>query len=327
MSDFQEADRIRELIDQELANRNLSEQPRELYDPIDYILSNGGKRARPVLVMMACGLFTDEPDISLPAALAVEIFHNFTLVHDDIMDNAPLRRNKPTVHEKWGDNVAILSGDAMMVKAYEQLLKCDPHYLAKVLAIFNSAALNVCEGQQMDMNFQEAKDVTIEEYVRMIELKTSTLLAASLKLGAILGGAADEQADLLWSFGRNIGIAFQLQDDILDVYGEEGKFGKLVGGDIVAGKKTFLLLKALEMGGDEVERALSSWVTDVQADTQVQVSGTREIFDDLNVKELAQEEVKKYHNEGMACLEALDVDASRKAPIKYIAETLLNREI
>ena len=327
MSEILQTEKFRERIDKELAALDLNKEPRELYDPIKYVLSNGGKRARPVLVLMACEVFTDEPDIALPAALAVEIFHNFTLVHDDIMDDAPLRRNKATVHEQWGNNVAILSGDTMIVKAYEQISRCAPKHLHKVLTVFNSAALHVCEGQQMDMNFQDRSEVSIEAYVRMIELKTATLLAASLKMGAILGGASYEQSNLLWEFGKNIGIAFQLQDDILDVYGEAGKFGKQVGGDIMAGKKTFLLLKALELGGEEVNQALRSLVTDTKPDAQVQVAATKDIFNKLNIKEVALEEVRKYHNAGMSQLEALEIDPSRKAPLKNMAEELLNREI
>ncbi|MBL4733885.1 MAG: polyprenyl synthetase family protein [Flavobacteriales bacterium] len=291
------------------------------------MLSNGGKRARPVLVMMACELFTDDAEVALPAALAIEIFHNCTLVHDDIMDEAPLRRNKATVHEKWGNNVGILSGDTMMVQAYEQLSKCAPQHLHDVLTVFNSAALQVCEGQQMDMNFQQRSDVTIQEYIRMIEFKTSTLLAASLKMGAILGGASDQQAELLWNFGRNIGIAFQLLDDMLDVYGEEGKFGKQVGGDIVAGKRTFLLLKALELADEEMQNELSSLATGVNTDTQVKVTSTKEIFDRLNIRAIALEEVRKFHDQGMENLEDLDIEPSKKALLKEMAEGLLNREI
>ena len=318
---------FKDRIDRELAALELGTEPSELYDPIQYVLSNGGKRARPILVLMGCELFNHDTELTVPAALAVEIFHNFTLVHDDIMDRAPLRRNKETVHEKWGDSVAIISGDAMMVKAYESLSKCAPEHLHKVLTVFNNAALQVCEGQQMDMNFQDRSEVSIQEYVRMIELKTSTLLAASLKMGSILGGASDEQAGLLWEFGKNIGIAFQLQDDILDVYGEEGKFGKQVGGDIVAGKKTFLLLKALEMGSDKVEKELKLLVASEGSDKQTQVASTIEIYNKLNIKEIALEEVKKYHDAGMSHFESLDIKESRKASLNNLAVELLNREI
>ena len=327
MSDILQTGRLREKIDRELLALHLNGQPRELYDPIQYVLSNGGKKARSMLVLMACELFDENTENALPAALAVEIFHNFTLVHDDIMDDAPLRRNKPTVHEKWGTNIGILSGDAMMVLAYKQLSQCAPEHLQKVLSVFNAAALHVCEGQQMDMNFQDRKKVSIEEYVPMIELKTSTLLAASLKMGAILGGASDEQAGMLWEFGKNIGIAFQLRDDILDLYGEEGKFGKQVGGDIVAGKKTFLMLKALELGDESVENELAVLVEDESRNAQVQVTATREIFNKLNIKEVALTEVLKYHDEGMSHLEALDIDPSKKALLQHMAEQLLNREI
>lgn len=327
MPDYQQTDQFRVMIDQELSTLDMSGEPGELYDPIKYILSNGGKRARPTMVMMACQLFTDNSGKALPAALAVEIFHNFTLVHDDIMDNAPLRRGKDTVHEKWGSNVAILSGDAMIVKAYEQLLKCAPEHMLKIISIFNAVALNVCEGQQMDMNFQDDEKVSIQQYIRMIELKTATLLAASLKMGAVLGGASDEQSSLLGNFGKNIGIAFQLQDDILDLYGDEGKFGKKVGGDIVAGKKTFLWIKALELGGAETARELASWTNNGANSPSDQVNATRDIYDRLNVKELALMEMEKYHNEGMTSLEALNVTNEKKAPLKDMAETLLNRTI
>ena len=327
MTETLQPEKFRERIDRELDALDFNKAPQELYEPIKYILSNGGKRARPVLVMMACELFTDEPEIALPAALAVEIFHNFTLVHDDIMDKAPLRRNKATVHEKWGNNVAILSGDAMMVKAYEQISHCSPEYLPRVLTVFNRVALQVCEGQQMDMNFQECSQVSIEEYVHMIELKTATLLAGSLEIGAILGGATDQEADLLREFGKNIGIAFQLQDDILDVYGEEGKFGKQVGGDIVSGKKTFLLLKALELADEADHKVLTSIVEAAGPDSHKHVAVTKDIYDKLNIKELAQEKVQKYHNAGMSHLESVKVDPAGKALLKNMAEALLNREI
>jgi len=215
----------------------------------------------------------------------------------------------------------------MIVKAYEHISKCAPEHLQSVLTVFNAAALHVCEGQQMDMNYQEESQVSIENYIRMIELKTSTLLAASLKMGAILGGASENQANSLWEFGKNIGIAFQLQDDILDVYGEEGKFGKQVGGDIVAGKKTFLLLKALELGDAKEKKVLVSFGTSSNSNTNVQVDATRVVFDKLNIKTIAQEEVRKYHDEGMSHLEGLDIDATKKELLKKMAEDLLNREI
>ena len=327
MAEILQPEKFRERIDRELKALDLSKAPQELYEPIRYVLSNGGKRARPILVLMACELFTDEPEVALSTAMAVELFHNFTLVHDDIMDEAPLRRNKPTVHEKWDKNVAILSGDAMMVKAYEQISYCSPEYLHRVLTVFNNVALEVCEGQQIDMNLQESSNASIDEYVHMIQLKTSTLLAGSLKMGAILGGASDQEADLLGEFGKNIGIAFQLQDDILDVYGEEGKFGKLVGGDIVAGKKTFLLLKALELADETDQKVLSSIVEADQSDSRAQVARVKAVFDKLNVKELALNEVRKYHDQGMSHLESLEIDPARKALLKHMAETLLNREI
>ncbi len=229
--------RYQQLIEQALKEKKYGSNPKELYEPMEYIMALGGKRLRPVLVYMGCSFFSDEVDKARHPALAVEIFHNFTLIHDDIMDNAPLRRNQSTVHVKWNANTAILSGDAMLVEAYQELCKCDVAIIPALLEIFNDTALKVCEGQQLDMNFESLRKVSIPQYLKMIELKTAVLLGASLKIGALVGGADEKSARVLYDFGKHLGIAFQLQDDILDVYANTEKFGKLQGGDIVANKK------------------------------------------------------------------------------------------
>src|ERR1700761_9383330 len=226
------------------------EYPAALYEPISYILSIGGKRMRPALLLMACDLFGGDVDDALAPALAIEVFHNFTLMHDDIMDNAPLRRGRTTVHERWNKNVAILSGDVMLIEGYKLMMQVKDHLLRQILDIFNNTAVDVCEGQQIDMEFEQRNDVTIKEYINMIRLKTAVVLGGALKIGALLGGASTKDANLLADFGVNLGLAFQLQDDILDVYGNPEKFGKQVGGDIIANKKTYLLLKALELADE-----------------------------------------------------------------------------
>ena len=230
-------------IEEALKAKNYGSNPKELYEPIAYIMSLGGKRLRPVLVFMACDFFDGDISQALHPAIAIELFHNFTLVHDDLMDNAPLRRNQPTVHEKWNSSIAILSGDVMMVRAYQELCQAKVNYLPELLKVFSETAVKVCEGQQYDMNYESMQKVSIAQYLKMIELKTAVLLGGALKIGSIVGGAKEEEAQLLFDFGKNIGIAFQLQDDILDVYADAAKFGKQKGGDIIANKKTYLLLK------------------------------------------------------------------------------------
>src|ERR1700744_2149787 len=232
-----------------------------LYEPISYILSIGGKRMRPALLLMACDLFGGDVDDALAPALAIEVFHNFTLMHDDIMDNAPLRRGRTTVHERWNKNVAILSGDVMLIEGYKLMMQVKDHLLRQILDIFNNTAVGGCAGQQVDMEFEERNDVQIDEYINMIRLKTAVVLGGALKIGALIGGADTEDAVLLQAFGEQLGVAFQLQDDILDVFGDPEKFGKQVGGDILSNKKTFLLLKALELADDGQSQELKYWLS------------------------------------------------------------------
>ncbi len=237
---------LQEFISEKIQSLNLDKEPKGLYEPISYTLVSGGKRIRPALVLAACNMFSEKIEPAIPVALAFEVFHNFTLLHDDIMDNSPIRRNKETVHEKWNQNTAILSGDAMMIEAYEFLTELPAGLLKNILKLFNKTALEVCEGQQYDMDFETKEIVSEEDYLNMIKLKTSVLIAAALKAGAICGGASDTDADLLYDFGLNIGLAFQIQDDLLDTYADTAVFGKKNGNDIITGKKTFLLINALQ---------------------------------------------------------------------------------
>ncbi|MFH1319649.1 MAG: polyprenyl synthetase family protein [Bacteroidota bacterium] len=302
-------------------------EPEDLYDPISYTLSLGGKRMRPVLLLMGCELFGGDIERAVLPALAIELFHNFTLVHDDIMDNAPLRRNHPSVYSKWNSNTAILSGDAMLVKAYQHISKCDRTILPKVLDVFNDAAIKVCEGQQLDMNYEEQDNITVSDYLGMIELKTAVLLASSLQIGASIGGASDEEAQHLYNFGKNIGMAFQLQDDILDVYGDQQKFGKQVGGDIVSNKKTFLLLQAIELAKGEMLNELRTILGTKNFDPWEKVKAVKRIYDQLNIKERTKEKMQYYHWLGLKHLSEVKVAEEKKTVLISFTESLIVREI
>jgi geranylgeranyl diphosphate synthase, type II len=316
-------------IEESLKGRKYGANPRELYEPIEYIMSLGGKRMRPVLVLLACDFFDGEVDRAIHSSIAIELFHNFTLVHDDIMDKAPLRRGQETVHVKWNDNIAILSGDAMMVRAYQEICKSDTALLPALLDIFSDTAAKVCEGQQLDMNYERVSKVSIPNYIKMIELKTAVLLGGALKIGAIIGGAREEDAQRLYNFGKHIGIAFQLQDDILDVYADAAKFGKQKGGDIIANKKTYLLLKAMEMAESNryLKEELQQWVAAPHFNPQEKVEAVTNIYNFLNVKELARAEMKKQYEAGMACLNDIPVSTEKKQTLIDFADSLMVREV
>jgi geranylgeranyl diphosphate synthase type II len=303
---------------------HINSQPKSLYEPVNYILSLGGKRLRPVLLLMAHNVFNARVESSLPAALAIEVFHNFTLLHDDIMDNAPLRRGQPTVHAKYGHNAGILSGDAMLILAYRLLEKCNINQLPDLLRIFNRFALEVCEGQQYDMDFERRDDVSIAEYLKMIELKTAALLDGALEMGALLGGATIDAAQALGAFGRNIGIAFQLQDDILDTFGSPEKFGKKVGGDIVQNKKTYLLLKAFDCASTDERKQLQAALG--ETDEARKIAQVTAIFDELGVKEMAEAQMQAYLNVAFAQLDVSQLPAERTQPLRHLAEQLMGRE-
>ncbi|MFI5453431.1 polyprenyl synthetase family protein [Pedobacter sp. UC225_61] len=313
---------LQEIIEKAIPQIEYPKHPANLYEPIRYIMSLGGKRIRPVMVLMATELFTTEVYKALHVALAIETFHNFTLVHDDIMDNAPLRRGKQTVHEKWGNNNAILSGDVMMVESNKHLSKVDINVLKPVLDTFNATAQGVCEGQQLDMEFEQRSDVSISEYLEMIRLKTAVLLGGAMKLGAIVGGASSADAELLYNFGENLGVAFQLQDDILDVYGNPEKFGKQVGGDIIANKKTFLHLKTLSLAQENEKENLIS-ITDNKID---KINAVKELYDKYEIKDLSILEMNKYLTKANLALDSLAVADEKKANFRELVQQILDRE-
>ncbi|MFT7611150.1 MAG: geranylgeranyl diphosphate synthase type II [Parvicellaceae bacterium] len=303
------------------SNKSLS-----LYDPVNYILSMGGKRMRPAILLMANDLFDGELEDAINPALAVEVFHNFTLLHDDIMDHAPIRRGKPTVHEKWGVNEAILSGDVMMVQAVQLMTMCPDRVLRNVLDVFSVAAVEVCEGQQMDMDFELRDDVSIAEYLTMIELKTSVLLAGAMKIGALIGGASKDDANQIYEFGRNLGVSFQIMDDILDVYGDQEKFGKQVGGDIIENKKTYLLLKALELAGDETRSVLDDAAKFTEDRFQEKVKVVTEAYDSLDVRTKTEVVMNQFYAKAIQNLDAISLPEERKVPLYELAKGLLQRE-
>jgi geranylgeranyl diphosphate synthase type II len=314
-----------ELINNRLAELSYGEEPKELYDPISYIMSLGGKRMRPLLVLLAYRLFKDNVETVLDEAIAVEVFHNFTLMHDDIMDEAPIRRGKPTVHEKWDANVAILSGDVMLVKAYDLLLDA-PGDLKQILKDFNACAAGVCEGQQLDMNFEGLPTVPEEVYINMIRLKTAVLLGYSLKLGAMLAKATDEQAQKLYDFGVQIGIGFQLKDDLLDVYADQAKFGKQVGGDIISNKKTFLLLKALELANSTQLSELNKWLQAESFDPVEKVKAVTTIYDEIGIRQLTLDKMDEYFASGFKALASIEGNEEQKSALIDFTNYLINRE-
>jgi len=290
---------IQNIVNNEIAKLDFKSEPVELYQPISYALSGNGKRLRPCLALLSCNLFNNDIRNAIKPAIGVEMFHNFTLLHDDIMDKADIRRNKPTVHKKWNENVAILSGDAMLIKTYELFFELKPNILAKVIEVFNKAALQVCEGQQYDMNFETKIDVTTDEYIKMITLKTAVLLAASLKIGAIIGGATLKDANLLYNYGINLGIAFQLQDDYLDVYGDVKTFGKKIGGDIVSNKKTYLLISAIENAKDENKHKLLNLLYNKHIESHEKIKEVTDIYNDLNIPQVLKEKLHFYHSQAV----------------------------
>jgi len=317
---------LQQIVEQEIEKINFTIQPLGLYEPIKYVLSIGGKRIRPILALMACNLYTDKITKALPSVLGLEIFHNFTLLHDDIMDKALLRRNQPTVHAKWNENVAILSGDAMMIKAYEYVFKCDSDLFIKIFPVFNQTALEVCEGQQYDMNFETSQNVSIEEYLEMIRLKTAVLIAGSLKVGAIIGGASEKDAQLLYNFGLNIGLAFQLQDDLLDVYGNRDVFGKNIGGDILSNKKTYLLISAINLAKADLYEELIDWIKAKKFVPEEKIQAITDIYNELGIKEITEQKSMEYFKKALNLLDQINLPKEKKAELNNFAEKLMGRE-
>lgn len=315
------------LFSQKFSQPHFPSQPEGLYEPADYFLKIGGKRIRPLACLMGNELFGDIQPDSWQIAHAIELFHNFTLLHDDIMDQAAIRRGQQTVHERNGVNTAILSGDVMLIRAYEYLAQISGEYLHDVIALFNKTAREVCEGQQLDMDFESRESVTLEEYLQMIKLKTSVLLAASLELGAIVGGATHNNRDRLYGFGKNLGIAFQIQDDYLDCFGDPAKFGKSVGGDIVRGKKTFLLIKALELAeGESLQELQQLSGPNNDLAPQEKVSRVLNIYQDCGVDKWARELLNSYAAKALKHLDDVIVVSSRKESLRELAQYLLQRD-
>ena len=318
-------EQLQYLVNKAIADTKYTEQPAELYEPISYLMQLGGKRIRPVLVLIATEMFDGNVLKALDAAIGIELFHNFTLMHDDIMDKAPLRRGKPTVHAKWNESAAILSGDVMFVEAYKLMIKVDDTILREVLAIFSDTASGVCQGQQADMNFEKRDDVSLPEYLEMIRQKTAVLLAGSMQIGALIGGAVPDQANLLYEFGQNLGLAFQLQDDILDVYGNPEKFGKQVGGDILSNKKTFMLIKAKELATGNTRTELDQWLNRSD-DPFAKIEAITSVYNLLEVRKLAEVEMEEYVNKALRALDLISVDRAKKDLLRGFAEQLLIRE-
>jgi len=318
--------RAQQIINDEIKKIEFPLTPSELYEPIKYILRIGGKRIRPALTLLSCSLFSENISPAINPALALEIFHNFTLVHDDIMDNAFMRRNQQTIHKKWNNNIAILSGDTMCIKAYEYINKCDKHFLKQVVEEFNKVAIKVCEGQQYDMNFEIQKNVTEEEYLKMIELKTSVLFAACLKIGAITGGAADKDAGFLYNFGLNLGMAFQLQDDFLDVFSDENTLGKEIGKDIISNKKTYLLIKAMGMAKGAQIETLKKWITVKNFDQDEKIKSVKAIYLDLGINKITLKTIESYFNSALEELNKVNVNDERKSELKKFLFNIKNRK-
>ncbi len=320
------ADQILKLVNDYLVQLPYDRRPASLYEPIRYVLSMGGKRIRPVLMLLSYNLFKEDLETILMPACALETYHNYTLLHDDLMDNADLRRGHETVHKKWNANTAILSGDSMLVLAYQRMQQCSSDKMAEVLALFTETALEIGEGQEYDMAFEHRDDVSEEEYIEMIRLKTSVLLACALKIGAILAGASKEDADNLYRFGEQIGLAFQLQDDFLDVYGDTRVFGKAIGGDITSNKKTFMLINALNHANEEQRRQLESWIGATEFDRDEKVAAVTRLYNEIGIDRMAQDKIAYYFEQSRKYLQAVSVDESRKAELAAYAQRMMNRQ-
>ncbi len=318
---------LKDLVEKTLLNLTFPEEVSKLYDPVKYVLSAGGKRLRPVITLMACNLFSDKIDNAVLPAAGLEIFHNFTLVHDDIMDNSSVRRNLPTVHAKWNLNQGILSGDVMVFIANECFFYLPPDTLYEVLRIYNKSAIDVCTGQQLDMDFEKILTVSEKEYLRMIELKTAALVAGCVKIGALLGGAEMKERDIMYEFGKNLGMAFQIQDDLLDVYGDAKMFGKTTGADITANKKTYLYVKAMESASGKNLRILQSLFQNKDSDSSEKIKKVIEIYDALHIKPATENLAKNYISAAITNLDNLSLAADRKYEMKTLVESLTGRNI
>ena len=314
------------LVNNYLDNIPYTRKPETLYEPIRYVLSLGGKRIRPVLILMSYNLYKDDADTILPTACGLETYHNYTLLHDDLMDNADMRRGHATVHKKWDANTAILSGDSMLVLSYQRIAQCAPQYLPQILDLFTTTALEIGEGQQYDMEFETRDDVCESEYIEMIRLKTSVLLACAMKMGAIQAGASPADQDALYRYGESLGLAFQLQDDYLDVYGDPSVFGKNIGGDITSNKKTFMLINALLRAEGQDKAELEAWIARKDFDRQEKVDAVTHLYTKLGIDRLARERIEYYTREALSCLDAVDTPDERKAELREYTMMMMRRE-
>jgi geranylgeranyl diphosphate synthase type II len=310
-----------------LKSQNIDKEPATLYQPIDYILQLGGKRMRPVLTLMTADIFEIDYKLALPAAMAIEVFHNFSLVHDDIMDDAPLRRGQVTVHEKWNINTGILSGDAMLILAYQYFENYQPKTFRKLAKLFSKTALEVCEGQQYDVDFETRNDVTIPEYLKMIEFKTAVLVAAAMKMGAIIAQTSKENSKLIYDFGLNLGLAFQLQDDYLDAFGDPKTFGKQVGGDIIENKKTYLYLKALEFSKTDEKELLTQLFSVELEDNENKIKAVKEIFNSTGAAEATRKAIQDFTQKAFETLEKMNISEDKKTMLKDFGQNLMNRNV
>lgn len=314
-------------INSYITNLSYLRQPIELYTPIEYTLSLGGKRIRPLFLLLAYNLYRDDIEKAYSAAAGIEMFHNYTLLHDDLMDRSEMRRGKQTVYKIWGDNAAILTGDVMTALAFQYVSNVDDQHLRDVLMTFNTMAIEVCEGQQWDIDFEKRDDVTENDYIEMIRLKTSVLLAASFKIGAILGGASSSDAQYLYSFGEKVGLAFQLQDDLLDVYGDPKTFGKKIGGDILCNKKTYMLIKAFELADNKQKEILQQWIDANDFDANEKIAAVTDIYNQLDIKQCCVLKINEYYQAALTDLNALSVDSSKTTELKDVIGKLMYRDV
>ena len=319
------ANQIQQTFEEYLQNLDYSHNPDNLYAPIRYVLSLVGKRIRPTLLVLAYNMYAEDVKSVYDVAVGMEVFHNFTLLHDDVMDNAEMRRGSLTVHKKWNENTAILSGDGMFVLAYQYLAKCNPIYLKQVLDLANDTFIGITDGQQFDMDFETRSDVSESEYIEMIRLKTSILLAACLKMGALLGGASEQDASLLYSFGEKLGLAFQLQDDLLDVYGDAKVFGKRIGGDIVCNKKTYMYINTCLLASEEEKGVLAKWAQYEGDDMDAKIEAVKAVYDSVGIKGKAEAKIEELFNEAMSLLNKVSVSEDRKNVLREYALGLMNR--
>ena len=313
-------------VNEALDNVVYDRQPASLYDPIKYVLSIGGKRVRPVLTMLSYNLYKDDPLSIMPQAIGLETYHNFTLLHDDLMDHADMRRGHETVHKKWDANRAILSGDTMLLQAFERVEDCDPAKLPAVFKVFIQTTLEIGEGQQLDVEFETRNDVTEDEYIEMIRLKTSVLLACACKVGAIMADAPAEDIDNMYKFGEKLGLAFQLQDDLLDVYGDPAVFGKNIGGDITSNKKTYMLINAVNRANPAQREQLMKWIDAKEFDRNAKVKAVTELYNEIGIRELCEQKIEEYYQESLVYLAKINLSEERKAELKAYAAEMMKRQ-